>query len=344
MGGALWRRAIAGVDLHHHQAESRERDGTARMEKAAVPDFHKAIGQDVLKEPAEKLHDVEVGSTWACTAHFTVRERDGAVREADEALVGESDLEDRGGEGGEGGMAVGMGLTMDIPRDGPDLGLDVLQPSGVAPLWFEERTGDGREGFDGDKEVGSGGAPGRAVLREAPARNDGVDMRGVLELPAPGMQDTGEPREIGPDEARIVGQPLEGRCRRLPQGLGSHAWLRAEKGTQGLRDSEGEEKVRPRELFGQVVLEPRLSFLLLALGTVPVATGTIDAVFFPTALALRAAVAVMAALALLDGTDGLTVCSGEGGIALQGLRGKSREDIAERRHGSSPCMRALRRS
>jgi hypothetical protein len=38
------------------------------------------------------------------------------------------------------------------------------------------------------------------------------------------------------------------------------------------------------------------------------------------------------------------VCSGEGGIALQVLRGKSSEDIAESRHGSSPCMRALRRS
>ena len=83
--------------------------------------------------------------------------------------------------------------------------------------------------------------------------------------------------------------------------------MRAHKGTQGLRDSEGEEEVRPRELFVQVVLEPLLSCMLLALGTVPVATGTIDAVFFPTALALREAVAVMAALAMLDGTDGLAV-------------------------------------
>jgi hypothetical protein len=38
------------------------------------------------------------------------------------------------------------------------------------------------------------------------------------------------------------------------------------------------------------------------------------------------------------------VCSGEGGIALQVLRSKSSENIAESRHGSSPCMSALRRS
>jgi hypothetical protein len=309
-----------------------------------VPAFPKALGEDVLQAPAETLHDVEVGSPWAGTAHLTVRKRDGAVREADEALVGESDLEDRGGEGGEGGMAVGIGLTLDIPRAGPALWIDGLPPSGLAPLCFEERTGDGGEGVDGDKAVGSGGAPGRAVLGAATARNDGVAMRVVRELPAPGMQDTGAPRESGPEKALICGQPLEGRCRRRKQGLGSKAVLRAEKGTQGLRASEGEENVRPRELCVQGVLEPLVRFRLLALGTVPVATGTMDAVLFPTALALREAVAVMAALALWDGTDGLTVGSGEGGRALQGLRGTSSDDIAESRHGSSPCRRAWRRS
>jgi hypothetical protein len=83
--------------------------------------------------------------------------------------------------------------------------------------------------------------------------------------------------------------------------------------------------------------------MLLALVPVPVATGTIDVVFGPTALALEA-VAVMAALPLLDDTDGLTVCRREGGRALQVLRGKRSEDSAESRHGSSPCMRALRHS
>ena len=76
---------------------------------------------------------------------------------ADEAAVGDGDLEDIGGEGGEGGVAVVIGLTVDIPRDGPDLGIDVLQQSGVAHVFFEDGAGDGGEGFDGDKEVGAGG-------------------------------------------------------------------------------------------------------------------------------------------------------------------------------------------
>ena len=169
-------------------------------------------------------------------------------------------------------------------------------------------------------------------------------MRVVLELPAPGMEDAGKPWEIDPEETLVLGQPFEGHGRRVKHRLVRGALMRADEGSERLRDCEGEEEMRPRELFGQVVLEPLLRCMLLALGTVPVATGTIDAVFFPTALALIEAVAVMSALALLDGTDGLTVCSGEGGRALQGLRGKSRADSAESRHGSSPCMRALRRS
>jgi hypothetical protein len=105
-----------------------------------------------------------MGRTEAGTAHFTVGERHRAVFEAHDAAVGNSDPEDRRGEGGEGGLAVVLGLTMDIPRDGPDLGLAVLQQSGLVPLCFAERTVDGGEGFDGAKEVGAGGAPGRAVL------------------------------------------------------------------------------------------------------------------------------------------------------------------------------------
>ena len=45
--------------------------------------------------------------------------------------------------------------------------------------------------------------------------------------------------------------------------------------------------MRPRELCVEVVLEPLLGCMLLALRTVPVATGTMDTVLFPAAWALR---------------------------------------------------------
>lgn len=51
----------------------------------------------------------------------------------------------------------------------------------------------------------------------------------VLELPAPGVQDTGEPREISPDEALVFGQPLESHCRRLKHSVVREARIRANK-------------------------------------------------------------------------------------------------------------------
>ena len=93
--------------------------------------------------------------------------------------------------------------------------------------------------------------------------------------------------------------------------------MRADEGSERLRDGEGEEEVRPGQLFVQVVLEPLLGFMLLTLGTVAVATGMMDAVVPPTVLALREAVAVVSALAVLDGADDLAVGEGQMGVALQ---------------------------
>jgi hypothetical protein len=108
-------------------------------------------------------------------------------------------------------VSVVIGLTLDVPGDGPDLWGKVLQQSGLAHVFLKKSAGERGEGCDGDKEVSSGGAPCRAVLCEATARDDGVDVGVVLELPAPGRQDAGEPREVCPDEALVFGQPLEGR-------------------------------------------------------------------------------------------------------------------------------------
>src|SRR5712691_2552422 len=106
------RLAAHGVALHDHQADGRKRDGTTCVEKAEVADFHKAMRQDVLEEPAEKLHDVELGGAEACTAHFPGGKGDGAVREAHETVVRDGDLEDIRGEGGASGVAVVLSLTV----------------------------------------------------------------------------------------------------------------------------------------------------------------------------------------------------------------------------------------
>ena len=134
----------------------------------------------------------------------------------------------------------------------------------------------------GTKKLARDGRQGRAVPREAPTRDDGVDVGVVLELPAPGMEDAGKPWEIGPDETLVLGQPFEGHGRRVKHRLVCGALMRADEGAKRLRDREGEEEVRPWELFVEVVLAPLLGFMLRALGTVAVATGMVHAVLSPT--------------------------------------------------------------
>src|SRR2546428_12197567 len=82
----------------------------------------------------------------------------------------------------------------------------------------------------------------------------------------------------------------------------------------------------------------------LTLRTVAVATGKLDAVVRATAVALIDAVAIVSAVAVVESADDLAVRGGESGRTLQGLRRKGVEDLAQGRHGRSPCMRALRRS
>jgi hypothetical protein len=298
----------------------------------------------VLEEPAEKLHAVELGGTEAGTADFPVGKGDRAVREADETVVGDGDLEDLGGQVGEGGVTVGLRLTVDVPGDGPDLGSDVLQQSGLVHGFLEECPVDGRERCDRDKEVGSGRQPCCAVLCESAAGHNIMDMRVVLELPAPRMQDPGEPREVRADETRVVGEPFEGCSRGGEHGVIGETLMRADEGTQGLRNGEGHKEVRSGQLLVQVMCEPLLGCMLLTLRTVAVPTGMVDAVLPSTAWALRETVPVVSAAAVLDGADDLAVRGGEVGRALQVCWRKGGEDSAQGDHGSRPCMRALRRA
>jgi len=209
------------------------------------------------------------------------------------------------GAGGQGGVAVVRGLTRDVPGDGPALGGEVLQPSGVAPGCVPERAGERGEGVDGANAVGAGGAPGRAVRCEAPARDEGVEGGVGREVPAPGRQAAGAPREVCPEAALVVGQPRAGRGSRLPQGLVRAAVRRAAHGTPGRRAGAGEAARRPGPGWCQGVREPRRGCRLRTRGAVAVATGRRDAVGPPTVGARRAARAVRAAWARWAGAAAL---------------------------------------
>jgi hypothetical protein len=119
--------------------------------------------------------------------------------------------------------------------------------------------------------------------------------------------------------------------------------MRADAGAERLRDGAGEEAVRPRELCVEVVLEPRRGCMLLARGTVAVATGRVHAVGPSTRLALIQAVTITPTGALLEGADDFAVCEGQLGVTLQGVWSHGGADLAEGGHDRSlpSCVDAL---
>jgi hypothetical protein len=165
-----------------------------------------------------------------------------------------------------------------------------------------------------------------------------------LELPAPGRQNTEKTREVCADEPRVCGAPFAGGGRGVAHSVVRETLLRADAGAERLRNGAGDEEGWPGKLFLQVVMEPLLGFRLLPLGAVALATGMLDAVVLATAWALREAVAVMAAAAILDGADDFAVRGREVGIALKVCGRKGGAARAQGGHGKSPCMRAWRRS
>ena len=158
-----------------------------------------------------------------------------------------------------------------------------------------------------DKEVGSGGEPRVPVFGETATGDDVMDRGVGLALPAPGMQAPGATREVRPAETRVFSEPFECLRRGVEQSVVREALMRADKQAQGRRDGAGEQAVRPGKLSLPVVMKPRLGFVMLALWTVAVATGMLDAVLLATALALIEAMAIMSALAILDSTHALSV-------------------------------------
>ena len=120
--------------------------------------------------------------------------------------------------------------------------------------------------------------------------------------------------------------------------------MRADKGAQGFRDGEGEEKVRPGKLFVQLVVEPLLGFMLLTLGTVAIAAGVIDAVLSATAVALSRG--CVRSVRCGNAEWRLRSCGGRWADwdSAQDTLGKGVKDIADGGHEASPRIKALMRA
>ena len=95
----------------------------------------------------------------------------------------------------------------------------------------------------------------------------------ILQGSSPGVQDTEEAGEIGTDVILIEGEFFDGVRGRLEQSGVSHALVLTHERTQRFWDRKRNQEMVARELALDLCLEPLLGLIVLAGGTVAIATG-----------------------------------------------------------------------
>jgi hypothetical protein len=210
----------------------------------------------------------------------------GMVFDLEDSVVGDGDAEDVGGEIFDGVRAVSDGLGIDIPGDVPELGVDLVEERCLFHFVAELGSEEDGEGFDGEEEVEVGGVPGMVLGGDGASWNDIVDVGVVVELTAPGVEDTEEAWEISSEVLGISSQGGHGLGRGCEHGTVGCALVAADEGVELLGSGESEQEVVPWHLPLHLIMEPLLGLAVLAGGAVAVSAGAEVEMRFSTALTL----------------------------------------------------------
>jgi hypothetical protein len=168
-----------------------------------------------------------------------------------------------------------------------------------------------------------------------------MDMGMVLQLSPPGVQNSGKTRQIGTDMARIPGQFFDGAgCRRKQRTIGKTLMAAAER-PDLLRHGEGEHEVLTGQTAAELASQPIPAFVVLALGTMTVAAGSVDMMQPAAPLAAIDGDAEIAGTTVDDGVDHFLVLIRQVGKPLPVFRGKGSEDTGDGSHGHTSRITEL---
>jgi hypothetical protein len=243
--------------------------------QAGVADFVEAFGQNMLQEPAHELVAGDAAGPPSIGFAVLVADGHGLVVEADDTGVGNGDAEHVAGEVVEHGL---LAFPPDRAVDDPGLGPRSCGQGQIraarrkcGPELAAHKLG---ERLDGDKEGVSRGMPQAAVIRNAPAGDQAVDMGMEEELLGPGVQN-GEYADRAADMARIAGKLDD----RLGRGLHQHGvtvtLVGAQHLTQFFGDGDGDVEIAARQHLGAAGLQPAFGLVGMTFGTASVLAGVI---------------------------------------------------------------------
>ena len=327
--------------VKNKEPKAGKRDSAVAAHEAVMADLHEACGQDMLEKAPDELEDIESDMARPVAAFLAIGEGDGSIFDSHDSGIGDSHPEDIGGEVFQGCLAVAYGLTVDVPGDLPDAGIDFVEQPLSCHLGLEFGPEDFGEGSDRQIEVVAGRQPLFSVGGQSTSRDDEVQMGMILHLSSPGMEHGGKSRQIGADEARIFGQFFDraGRCRE--HGAIGGLLMGAAEGPKLFGHGEGEQEVIAGQSPLKLCIEPLAAFVILALRAVAVAAGAVDQVFFTAAVALIDGNAVCSGTAVDDGIDGLFMLQRHIGISGEIFGAEGAEDLGNGAHDHTSSMTEL---
>jgi hypothetical protein len=179
----------------------------AGAEEAVVADFLESFGQDVLQETADEFLSGQSAGFPVAAGAVAVAEGDLTVLEFENAVVGEGDAKDVGGQILEGGLARADRLAVDDPFLKPDASRRLVKQARLLQGGAELTPKQTGERLDPDEEGVAGGPPALSVNRQPPARDEIMNVGMITQVTGPGLQDA-QAANLTANKARIKGQLL----------------------------------------------------------------------------------------------------------------------------------------
>ena len=164
----------------------------------------------MLQKTADKLGSVQADGAQAVAFGFAIAKKYPTVFDLDDSAVADGHFKYIGGKILQTGRRATHGLTVDHPVCLPDIGRDQIIKACSDDLIAELGGIDFRHGFYGQEKGPLGRMPRLIVFGQGTAGNDIMDVRVVLQLAAPGVQNTQKAGQITADVFFIGGQLFQG--------------------------------------------------------------------------------------------------------------------------------------
>jgi hypothetical protein len=291
-----------------------------------------------LEEAADELLGLESGGSEGAGVGGAIAEGDLAVVQLEDAVIADGDAKDVGSQILEGVESIAHGLAMDDPVLLPDCWWDKGEEVGLAQSVAELGAKDEGEGLDGKEKVLSGGQPSLTIRGKAASGDEVVNVGVVAEVASPGMEDADE-ADLPADEARVLGQVLEGGGRSAEEEVVEGFLVGANDAPELAGQGEGEEKVGSGKQKVLLFFQPPLGLVVLTLGAVAVAARVIEILDLVAHGAVIDASPQGRRTAALDGAHGLEVSEGHTGAETGAILGTVVvEDGGHLYHGRSSAI------